>query len=136
MRSILADPRFVENRDRVNDAVKFRENWRPFAPSVLVERAPEYFDNFYPSPYMILTFWANKAKAQPAAATESAEPAEPAEPAAAEAAPSEASEAAAEVAPIADAKARAAQELADDEILDADSTTALESRRSAKEATR
>jgi carbamoyltransferase len=63
MRSILADPRFAENRDRVNDAVKFRENWRPFAPSVLVERAAEYFDNFYPSPYMILTFWANKAKA-------------------------------------------------------------------------
>jgi carbamoyltransferase len=63
MRSILADPRFAENRDRVNDAVKFRENWRPFAPSVLAERAPEYFDNFYSSPYMILTFWANKAKA-------------------------------------------------------------------------
>jgi carbamoyltransferase len=63
MRSILADPRFAENRDRVNDAVKFRENWRPFAPSVLVERAPEYFDNFYHSPYMILTFWANKARA-------------------------------------------------------------------------
>jgi carbamoyltransferase len=30
---------------------------------VLAERAPEYFDNFYSSPYMILTFWANKAKA-------------------------------------------------------------------------
>ena len=63
MRSILADPRFAENRDRVNDAVKFRENWRPFAPSVLVERGAEYFDDFYPSPYMILTFWANKQKA-------------------------------------------------------------------------
>jgi carbamoyltransferase len=63
MRSILADPRFAENRDRVNDAVKFRETWRPFAPSVLVERASEYFDDFYPSPYMILTFWANKARA-------------------------------------------------------------------------
>ncbi len=62
-RSILADPRYAENRDRVNDAVKFRENWRPFAPSVLIERAPEYFEDFYPSPYMILTFWANKEKA-------------------------------------------------------------------------
>ncbi|MGO8992426.1 MAG: carbamoyltransferase [Polyangiaceae bacterium] len=62
-RSILADPRFAENRDRVNDAVKFRENWRPFAPSVLADRAAEYFDDFYPSPYMILTFWANKKKA-------------------------------------------------------------------------
>jgi carbamoyltransferase len=62
-RSILADPRHDENRDRVNDAVKFRENWRPFAPSVLAERGSEYFEDFYPSPYMILTFWANKAKA-------------------------------------------------------------------------
>jgi carbamoyltransferase len=62
-RSILADPRRAENRDRVNDAVKFRENWRPFAPSVLADRAAEYFDDFYPSPYMILTFWANKEKA-------------------------------------------------------------------------
>jgi carbamoyltransferase len=63
MRSILADPRRAENRDRVNDAVKFRENWRPFAPSVLIDRAAEYFDDFCPSPYMILTFWANKEKA-------------------------------------------------------------------------
>jgi carbamoyltransferase len=63
MRSILADPRRAENRDRVNDAVKFRENWRPFAPSVLIDRASEYFDDFYPSPYMILTFWTNKEKA-------------------------------------------------------------------------
>jgi carbamoyltransferase len=62
-RSILSDPRFAENRDRVNDAVKFRENWRPFAPSVLADRAAEWFDDFYPSPYMILTFWANKKKA-------------------------------------------------------------------------
>ena len=36
-RSILADPRDVRNRDRVNNAVKFREDWRPFAPSVLEE---------------------------------------------------------------------------------------------------
>ena len=34
-RSILSDPRDERNRDRVNEAVKFRENWRPFAPSVL-----------------------------------------------------------------------------------------------------
>ena len=62
-RSILADPRFVENRDRVNDAVKFRENWRPFAPSVLLEKAGRYFQDFKPSPYMILSFWADKAHA-------------------------------------------------------------------------
>jgi carbamoyltransferase len=57
-RSILADPRFPENRDRVNEAVKFRENWRPFAPSVLEERGHVYFEDFRPSPYMILSFWA------------------------------------------------------------------------------
>ncbi|MFW6124628.1 MAG: carbamoyltransferase C-terminal domain-containing protein, partial [Pirellulales bacterium] len=56
-RSILADPRDEANRDRVNDAVKFREGWRPFAPSVLLERGSEYFEDFKPSPFMILTFW-------------------------------------------------------------------------------
>jgi carbamoyltransferase len=50
----------VRNRDRVNEAVKFRENWRPFAPSVLEERGPIYFQDFRPSPYMILSFWATQ----------------------------------------------------------------------------
>jgi carbamoyltransferase len=59
-RSILADPRFVANRDRVNAAVKFRENWRPFAPSVLEEKGALYFQEFRPSPYMILSFWATE----------------------------------------------------------------------------
>ena len=63
-RSILADPRFVENRDRVNEAVKFRESWRPFAPSVLEEKAQLYFEDFEPSPYMILSFWATKTGAR------------------------------------------------------------------------
>jgi len=62
-RSILADPRHAENKDRVNEAVKFRENWRPFAPSVLEERAGEYFEDSRPSPYMILAFWTRKSKA-------------------------------------------------------------------------
>jgi carbamoyltransferase len=57
-RSILADPRRIENRDRVNAAVKFRENWRPFAPSVIEERGSIYFHDFRPTPYMILSFWA------------------------------------------------------------------------------
>lgn len=57
-RSILSDPRYSENRDRVNEAVKFRENWRPFAPSVLAEKGHLYFKDFRPSPYMILSFWA------------------------------------------------------------------------------
>ncbi len=59
-RSILSDPRCAENRDRVNDAVKFRENWRPFAPSVMEDKAPLYFQDFRPSPYMILSFWASE----------------------------------------------------------------------------
>jgi carbamoyltransferase len=57
-RSILSDPRDVRNRDRVNEAVKFRENWRPFAPSVLEEQGHIYFKDFRPSPYMLLSFWA------------------------------------------------------------------------------
>jgi carbamoyltransferase len=59
-RSILSDPRDVRNRDRVNEAVKFRETWRPFAPSVLEERGHVYFQDFRPSPYMILSFWATQ----------------------------------------------------------------------------
>jgi carbamoyltransferase len=62
-RSILSDPRQTENRDRVNEAVKFRESWRPFAPSVLEEKAHLYFQDFKSSPYMILSFWADKTRA-------------------------------------------------------------------------
>lgn len=43
-RSILADPRDVATKDRVNAAVKYRESFRPFAPAVLAERAEELFD--------------------------------------------------------------------------------------------
>jgi carbamoyltransferase len=55
-RSILADPRDVRMKDRVNECVKFREGWRPFAPACLAEKAHEYFRPAYPSPFMILTF--------------------------------------------------------------------------------
>jgi carbamoyltransferase len=41
-RSILADPRHEAIRDRVNMAVKFRENWRPFCPSIMWEDAEDY----------------------------------------------------------------------------------------------
>ncbi|MEV0083709.1 carbamoyltransferase C-terminal domain-containing protein [Saccharopolyspora sp. NPDC050642] len=43
-RSILADPRPADNRERVNKAIKKREGYRPFAPSVLAERLPEFFE--------------------------------------------------------------------------------------------
>ncbi len=43
-RSILADPRGADMKEIVNTKIKFREPFRPFAPVVLRERAPEYFD--------------------------------------------------------------------------------------------
>jgi len=54
-RSILADPRDILNRDRVNNAVKFREDWRPFAPSVLEEEGASLFENYHTTPFMTLT---------------------------------------------------------------------------------
>src|SRR5207302_7873479 len=53
-RSILADPRRAEMKDIVNEEVKHREGFRPFAPSVLDEKGPEYFDGYYPNPFMLL----------------------------------------------------------------------------------
>ncbi|ELY44056.1 carbamoyltransferase family protein [Natronorubrum sulfidifaciens] len=52
-RSILADPRSIESRDRVNRFVKHREEWRPFAPSMLEEAAAEYLVDGQPAPFMI-----------------------------------------------------------------------------------
>lgn len=54
-RSILGDPRDAATRDRVNASVKFREEWRPLAPSCLAEKAGEYFEPEAESPFMILT---------------------------------------------------------------------------------
>jgi len=54
-RSILADPRDPEMNAKVNNAVKFREWWRPFAPSLKKEAASEYLESATDSPFMILT---------------------------------------------------------------------------------
>jgi carbamoyltransferase len=51
-RSILADPRSPTVKERINALVKFREEFRPFAPSILAEHGPAYFEDFQPSPYM------------------------------------------------------------------------------------
>jgi len=51
-RSILADPRRGENKDVINSRVKFRESFRPFAPSVLAERQADYFATTVNSPCM------------------------------------------------------------------------------------
>ncbi|HKD96731.1 MAG TPA: carbamoyltransferase C-terminal domain-containing protein, partial [Micromonosporaceae bacterium] len=45
-----------DTKQRLNDKVKHREPFRPFAPSCLVEHAGEYFASGYPSPVMLLVF--------------------------------------------------------------------------------
>ena len=54
-RSILADPRDPQMTEKVNNAVKFREWWRPFAPSFQKEIAADYLESASDSPFMILT---------------------------------------------------------------------------------
>ncbi|MFN3385696.1 MAG: carbamoyltransferase [Candidatus Thermochlorobacter sp.] len=53
-RSILADARNPEMQKKLNLKIKFREGFRPFAPSVLAERASLYFELYHDSPYMLL----------------------------------------------------------------------------------
>ena len=53
-RSILGDARDAKMRDTINMKIKFREGFRPFAPSVLADRASEWFDIDCDSPYMLL----------------------------------------------------------------------------------
>jgi carbamoyltransferase len=53
-RSIIADARSVKMQSFLNLATKFRESFRPFAPIVLAEDAPEYFEVVHESPYMLM----------------------------------------------------------------------------------
>ncbi len=53
-RSILADARNAANKDVVNMKIKFRESFRPFAPTVLEERCADWFDLDQQSPYMLM----------------------------------------------------------------------------------
>lgn len=59
-RSILANPTDERMKDAVNKHVKFREPWRPFAPSILAGHMEEYFGTDHPSPFMILAFQARE----------------------------------------------------------------------------
>ena len=52
-RSILADPRDAKMKDILNEKIKHRESFRPFAPSILEEYESDYFDIKMPSPYML-----------------------------------------------------------------------------------
>lgn len=53
-RSILADARNPEMQKKLNLKVKYREGFRPFAPSVLAEEVADYFEFSSPSPYMLM----------------------------------------------------------------------------------
>ena len=53
-RSILADPRKSSMKEILNEKIKHRESFRPFAPSILEEHCSEYFDIELTSPYMLL----------------------------------------------------------------------------------
>ena len=53
-RSILADARSADMQGLINHKIKFRESFRPFAPCVLEDRMPDYFDLEQQSPYMLL----------------------------------------------------------------------------------
>lgn len=53
-RSIIGDPRSTEMQEKMNLKIKFRESFRPFAPSVLMEKVDEWFELKSPSPYMLL----------------------------------------------------------------------------------
>jgi carbamoyltransferase len=64
-RSILADARNPEMQQKLNLKIKFREGFRPFAPSVLAEDAAEYFELKGSSPYMLLVQPVNKDRQKP-----------------------------------------------------------------------
>jgi len=55
-RSIIADPTREDMRDLINKYVKHREEFRPFAPSCLREKAGDYFEGAFDSPFMLFVF--------------------------------------------------------------------------------
>lgn len=64
-RSILGDPRRADTQTVMNLKIKYRESFRPFAPSVLEEKSAEYFDLDRPSPYMLLVAGVNEKRRLP-----------------------------------------------------------------------
>lgn len=55
-RSIVVDPRRAEMKDILNARIKRREPFRPFAPSILLEKTGEFFEKDYPDPFMIKVY--------------------------------------------------------------------------------
>ena len=58
-RSILADPRSAGMKDRINLGIKYREEFRPFCPSVQYEHQSDYFEDAFDAPFMVVTFPVN-----------------------------------------------------------------------------
>ena len=65
-RSILADPRNPNMKDILNEKIKHRESFRPFAPSILEEFISDYFEFNVPSPYMLFVAKIRKPEKIPA----------------------------------------------------------------------
>lgn len=59
-RSLLADPRDPKMKDWINERVKRRESFRPFAPSVIIEKVPEFFPEAHPDPFMLFAYPADR----------------------------------------------------------------------------
>ena len=55
-RSIVVDPRRAEMKEILNDRIKKREPFRPFAPSILEERVGDYFEQIHPAPTMLMVY--------------------------------------------------------------------------------
>ena len=63
-RSIVVDPRRAEMKDILNDRIKKREPFRPFAPSILEERTGDYFEQTHPAPAMLMVYRIKKHRQQ------------------------------------------------------------------------
>lgn len=68
-RSIIGDARSTKMQEEMNVRIKFRESFRPFAPSMLEERAKEYVDLPYASPYMLMVGPVEESQIDPASRT-------------------------------------------------------------------
>ena len=63
-RSIVVDPRRADMKDILNDRIKKREPFRPFAPSILEERVGDYFEQTHPAPTMLMVYQIKEEKRQ------------------------------------------------------------------------
>lgn len=62
-RSLLADPRDRKMKDHINQRIKRRESFRPFAPSIVLEKVPEFFPEAHPDPFMLFAYPVEQAHA-------------------------------------------------------------------------